>query len=149
MENIKFTSKIDHTFKVIFLAIFIFLVVIFSIVFAIEGDSLSMKDFIVAIGICSFLMGLLLWLAFDITYEFKKEYLYLRAGFLFTRIRYEEIESYRHLDGFMDVTSGFNLLSSTKGIAIMSQKVLLGEVKISPTDIDRFIQELEKRMKSN
>ena len=77
---------------------------------------------------------------------FKEEYLYLRAGFMWTEIRYEDIESYRHFDGFLDAGSGFNLLSASRGIAILSQKVMLGEVKISPTDLDGFIAELERRM---
>ncbi|MEG0380718.1 MAG: PH domain-containing protein, partial [Kurthia sp.] len=86
------------------------------------------------------------WMAFSITYELREDYLYVRAGFLFTKVRYEHIESYRELSGFMDVFTGFNLLSSTDGLAIMSQKIVLGEVKISPVEKERFIQELEKKM---
>jgi len=43
----------------------------------------------------------------------------------------------------MDALSGFNLLSLTKGIAILSDKVVLGEVKTSPVDREGFIRELE------
>ena len=47
-------------------------------------------------GTCILVVGMMLWLALDISYKFREDHLYLRVGFLFTCIRYEDIESYRH-----------------------------------------------------
>ncbi|QQP10571.1 PH domain-containing protein [Lysinibacillus agricola] len=106
-----------------------------------------MMDFYIISSIFLVLIIFLFWIAIDIVYRFEEEHLYLRAGCLFTRIKYIDISSYRELNGLMDILTGFNLLSSSKGIAILSDKVMLGEVKISPVDQEGFIRELERRIK--
>lgn len=140
----RFTSKMDRTFALIYGIIVVICIGSFGLIFVLDDGTMIEKVVSAAIGIIC--VGAITWLLFDIQYEFKEQELYLRAGFLYTRIPYKSIEGYRLVEGFLDVGSGFNLLSNTKALAIMSQKVMLGEVKISPTDRDAFIAELQKRM---
>lgn len=137
----------NRPFKILFSVIFFVVIISFGSVFLLEDD-LAATDIWFAVGGCLFTMGLMIWIALDIRYEFKDDHLYLRAGCFYTRIRYEDIESYRQLNSLMDSMSGFNLQTSTKAIEILSQKVMLGAVRISPSDREGFIQELEKRMQA-
>lgn len=142
VKRMVFQSKMDKPFKIVFTCIILFIFILSSLPFLFDSS-----DFYITFGLFLVVLLFLSWIAFDIVYRFEEEHLYLRAGCLFTRINYSDIHSYRELNGMMDVLSGFNLLSSSKGIAILSDKVLLGEVKISPVGRDGFIQELERRMK--
>lgn len=148
MQNITFTSKMDKTFRSLLILFSSIILLLFILPFVLDSDNMTKSDFWNITLSCFITLLILLWLSFDIKYVFKEEYLYLRAGFLFTRIRYEDIESYREVKGLMDVVSGFNILNSTNAIAILSQKVVLGEVKISPADRVGFLCELERRMQA-
>lgn len=144
MQPIKFTSKMDKPFATILVGL---MLCIFGLCIALLFiEDLTVTNIWALLGCTVFTCGLILWLALDICYEFREDHLFLRAGFLFTRIRYEDIESYRLLTNKMDVLSGFNLLSSTKAIEILASTVMLGCVKVSPSDMDGFIEQLEKRM---
>lgn len=144
MENRKFTSKMDRPFAIILATVLLF--VMFFFVLAFFLDDFSLTDIWVAIGCFLFTLALLLWLTLDITYEFRAQYLFLRAGFLFTKIRYEDIEGYNRTTRKLDALSGFTMLSSTKALEILSPTVMLGCVKISPSDMEGFIVKLERCM---
>lgn len=148
MQNVTFTSKMDKTFRIMLLLVIGVLLLLFILPVVFDGEAMTQADVITHTLLCALTVGLILWLAFDIKYVFKADHLYVRAGFLFTRIRYEDVESYREVKGLMDVGSGFNLLNSTNAMAILAQTVLLGEVKVSPTDQEGFIEELEKRIEA-
>ena len=137
-----FKSKMDKPFKIVFVCVILIVFIILTLPFLFDRANFGIVLVIFLITVFS-----LFWLATDIVYRFEEDHLYLRAGCLFTRIKYVDISSYRELNGLMDVLSGFNLLSSSKGIAILSDKVMLGEVKISPVNREEFIKELEKRLK--
>lgn len=122
-----------------------FVIILFGAILFI--DDTTATDLWIMLGCILFVGIVLLWLAFDITYEFREDHLFIRAGFLFTRIRYEDIEGYNILTNKMDIFSGFNLLSSTKAMEILAPTVMLGCVKISPSDLEGFIEQLEIRMK--
>ena len=148
MQEVLFTSKMDKTFRNILMLAVGVLLLLFFLPLLLDSESMTQKDIWTVTILCIVTLAMLLWFAFDIKYVFKEDHLYLRAGFLFTRIRYEDVESYREVKGLMDVGSGFNLLNSTNAIAILSQKVMLGEVKISPADQEGFLRELEKRIEA-
>jgi len=137
----------DNPFKIILICIILFFFIVLSLPLLLDRENFTMVDFYIISGIFLVLIIFLFWIAIDIVYRFEEEHLYLRAGCLFTRIKYIDISSYRELKGLMDILTGFNLLSSSKGIAILSDKVMLGEVKISPVDQEGFIRELERRIK--
>lgn len=148
MQDVLFTSKIDKTFRNILMLAVGGLLLLFFLPLLFDSEGMTQKDIWTVTILCIVTLAMLLWFAFDIKYVFKADHLYVRAGFLFTRIRYEDVESYREVKGLMDVGSGFNLLNSTNAIAILSQKVMLGEVKISPADQEGFLRELEKRIEA-
>ena len=144
-----FRSKMDKTFKISFASAILLIFIVLSLPLLFDRENFMVEDIYIMLGLFLAIVLFLSWIVFDIVYRFEEEHLYLRAGFLFTRIKYIDISSYRELDGLMDVLSGFNLLSSSKGIAILSDKVILGEVKISPVDREGFIRELERRIKQS
>lgn len=148
MQDVLFTSKMNKSFRNMLVIIVGVILILFIVPIILDSENMTKADFWAITMSCMLTLAMILWFAFDIKYVFKEEHLYLRAGFLFTRIRYEDIESYREVKGLMDVGSGFNLLNSTDAMAILSQKVMLGEVKISPTDQEAFIQELEKHIEA-
>lgn len=90
MQNKKFTSKMDRPFACMLVGVLLFLFILSGLI--LFFDDTSVADVWSIIGGIGFTVILLVWLAFDITYEFREEHLFLRAGFLFTRIRYEDIE---------------------------------------------------------
>lgn len=144
MERRIFTSKMDQPFAYMFIGIMLFIIGLFTIGLLLEEETAA---YVPAALSCTLITcGLLCWLAFDIRYEFREDHLFLRAGCFFTRIRYEDIEGYRVLTNKMDVLSGFHLGSSTTALEILSPTVMLGCVKVSPSDMDGFMKELEKRM---
>lgn len=146
MQQITFTSSMNRTFKRLLVLTLGSVSSLFIALLWIQPGHWATSDTWVILGLLAFIYAVVLWPILAITYTFHEDHLYLRAGYLFTRIRYEDIESYRYINGLMDSGTGFNLLSSTEGIAILSQKVMLGEVKISPSNRQAFIEELEKRI---
>lgn len=149
MNELKFISKMDKKFKGFFIGFAIFIILFFIFIAILDGATISKADWLTLIITMFVVILFVAWLLVDIRYVLREDHLYIRGGFLFTKIKYEDIEGYRLFNSFLEAGSGFNVLSSTKGVAILSQKVLLGEVKISPSNREQFIEELDKRRKAS
>lgn len=110
--------------------------------FFLEGE----KDkfaLIIMLSIFILSAGFILWISFYIRYEFHEDYLLVKSGPIRKRIPYSEITSIRPTK---DIFTGFRLMSSMDGLAISYRTALMGEIKISPKDKKRFIEELKARV---
>lgn len=87
--------------------------------------------------------GFLLWISFSISYIFQEKYLLVKAGPLSKRIPYSEMISIRPTK---DILTGYRILSSVDALALSYQSGLMGEIKISPKDKEKFIEELKARV---
>lgn len=139
----KFKSKRDSTYLSL-MSVAIGVIVIsclFPLVFAEVWEEPMV--IMILLSICLVTVGFALWVSLDIYYIFEDKALFLKAGPFRKRIAYDEITS---ISPTKDILTGYRLLSSKDAIAIYYKTGVMGEVKISPVEKEKFIEELKKRV---
>lgn len=139
-----FEAKRDKSFMTLFSSSIIMITAILSI--PIFTLSLSTIDKIVLLSIFLIIVVVLISTVHFIKYEFHDDYLYIKGGLFFRRIRYDiitHVESSNFTTA--DLLAGYRILSSKDGVVI-NYKAGIGSIKISPRDKSIFISELKKRI---
>ncbi|MCA1055817.1 PH domain-containing protein [Rossellomorea aquimaris] len=137
----EFHSKRDLPFSLVIFAIVIILFSVFFIPLLMDETKTALDVSIVML-LASMSTGIILWCFFDISYELREGYLFVKGGFFRSKIPYKEITKVAETSDFY---TGYKILSSTQAIEISYKSATLGSVKISPEDKEGFIEELEKR----
>ncbi|MCF6136571.1 PH domain-containing protein [Pseudalkalibacillus berkeleyi] len=137
----KFKTKYDKTFRVIISITFIIILVSFLLPLFFESGRKPYNTLIV-LSLFILTVGLLLWTLISIQYVFRENHLFVKAGPIRSRIAYEDITK---VSPTRQILSGYRLLTSMDAIEIHYHSGLLGSVKVSPREQDRFISELKKR----
>ncbi|WP_033541797.1 PH domain-containing protein [Planococcus sp. CAU13] len=136
-----FHSKIDR-FYIIFNSIAL-LVVAIACFFPYFIEEVPAMASVILIGTFVLSAGFLLWMLFDIRYQIEPDHLFVKAGPLKKRIRYEEIS---RVSPTRDVFTGMRMLSSRDAVEIFYRSAFMGSVKISPSEKERFLTELKKHV---
>ncbi|MDY0407053.1 PH domain-containing protein [Virgibacillus sp. 179-BFC.A HS] len=134
-----FRSKIDKFF-VITIAITLLIILAVCIIPLVLSKS-TVAETIVVLSLCALSIGLILWSAFFIRYEFFPNHLFVRGGLFRSRIPYEKITKVTPTSA---IFTGYRIMSSRDGIEIFYQNATLGSVKVSPKNKSEFIAELKK-----
>ncbi len=136
-----FRAKKDKSFLV-FILIFVLItasVFLWPLYFDKNRTTL---DIIIVTGLVIFSTGVLMWCALDIKYVFYEEFLFVKGGLFRSKIAYRDVTKVVPAN---DVLTGYRILSSKDALEVFYKTAILGSVKISPQDQDRFIEELRKR----
>ncbi|MBP0725848.1 PH domain-containing protein [Bacillus sp. RG28] len=136
----QFQSKIDKYF-LIFISIVILIVISAFLIPMFLDDSRSSLDTVIGLSLCILIIGFILWCSFSIKYVFLKECIFVKAGLFRSRIPYETIIK---VSPTSEILTGYRLLSSKEGIEIFYTTGILGSVKISPKNVESFIEEIKK-----
>ncbi|MCM3782005.1 PH domain-containing protein [Neobacillus mesonae] len=134
-----FRSKIDNFFVVTISITLLVLLAVFIIPLSVDNER-SIIETIVVLSLCALSVGFILWSAFSIKYVFYQDHLFVKGGPFRSRISYEEIT---RISTTKEIFTGYRLLSSKDGIEIFYKSSSWGSVKISPSDIERFISEIK------
>ena len=87
------------------------------------------------------IIGFILWCSLSIKYVFLKECLFEKKGPFRSRILYETITKVSPTN---EIFTGYRLLSSRGALEIFYTTGMLGSVKISPKNVESFIEEIKK-----
>lgn len=99
-------------------------------------------DIILNTGMFTLITALILWSTFTIRYVFMSTHLYVKAGPFRSRIPYSSILK---VSPTRDIFTGYRLLSSRNALELINNHTIFGTVKISPTEQEAFLAELQKR----
>ena len=136
----EFQSKIDKYFLV-FISIIIMIVISVFLIPMFFDHSRKSLDTMIGLSLCILTVGFIFWCSFSIKYVFLKECLYVKAGLFRSRIPYETITK---VSPTSEVLTGYRILSSKEGLEIFYTTGTLGSVKISPKNVESFIEEIKK-----
>ncbi|MEZ0480690.1 PH domain-containing protein [Planococcus sp. SSTMD024] len=137
-----FRSKIDRPFLTLYGAATLLIAVSCFWPFFFDEDmplSAAIILILIFVGTISFM----LWLILGISYVFRDEHLFVKAGPLRIKISYEDVSL---IAPTSDILTGTRMLSSRDALEIFYPKAFMGSVKISPAEQQRFLDELMKRM---
>lgn len=136
-----FRSKVDRVFVIsIGIAILIIAASCFFPYFI--EDEVPVQAGIILTATFLLCTGFVVWISTDILYVLNEDHLFVKAGPIRRRIPYGEITK---VTPNHDIFTGFRLLSSSDGLEVSYKSALMGGVKISPEDKERFVTELKKR----
>jgi hypothetical protein len=139
-----FEAKRDNFFMTLFSTSIIMITVVLLI--PLFTLSLSTVDKIVLLSVLLITIVVLISSVLFIKYEFHDDYLYIKGGLFFRRIKYDIITHVESSDFTIeDLLVGYRILSSKDGVVIQ-YKAGIGIIKISPKDKSVFISELRKRI---
>ncbi|AWC31637.1 PH domain-containing protein [Bacillus cytotoxicus] len=107
-------------------------------------STLTSVDFIILFSLILLVNFFLLWIMFDIQYEFREETLYARCGPFRCNIPYTHITKANKTN---DMMIGFRLAAALEGIEIHydSKRKFFCSVKLSPQNEEAFIAQLQKK----
>lgn len=75
-------------------------------------------------------------------YELREDYLFIRFGFIFKKIKYSEISEISESKG---MSNSYALSSDRVRIRVRNKSKAFGTTEISPEDKERFMFELKRR----
>lgn len=135
-----FSIKKRQIFFILFVAILIIGGV--TLIPLLLDDESTINDLALLLVVFLLSSGILLWSSFSIRYTFYQDHLFVKGGPFRSKIPYDEITK---IAPTKEILTGYRLLSSKDSYEIFYQSGILGSVKISPKESDRFISELKKR----
>lgn len=146
MVKMEVKSKRDQSFVfTMFVAIFSLLIMCLTFMFLLRNH-LDLVDYLFLLALFLSPIPFMIWIAVDVKYVFHDDHLFLKAGFLKSRIPYEDIIGVKPtLFKVSDFFVGHRMLSARDGVVI-TYRSGHGEVKISPEDRELFLEELKKRV---
>lgn len=130
----RYYSKVDKMIYIAFMVIQSYLVFLFGL-FIVEGMYILLL-------IPTIIFVMMIHISKTTYYEFKDEYLLLKSGIFFARIRYDRIKRIFKKKQF---PSGFALSNDQIHIRLANKRVIFGTYLISPVKRDEFYEELKKR----
>jgi hypothetical protein len=137
----KFNTKRDK----FFIYLWVYMLVIINAVLIVptffETD-LRMYDYFGIFSIDVLVSGMIIWIALDISYTIRPEYLLVKAGIFRSRILYKDITKITFQP---NIWVGYKLLFSRDAIEIHYKTGFIGSVIISPENQEIFIEELKTR----
>jgi hypothetical protein len=137
----EFRPRYEKKF-VAFLAI-TFTVVFGAMAFAIASDWEEGREALPIVAPLFVLtIGSIAWSVLSIKYVLTMDYLYVQGGLFRSRIPYGDIV---RVASTRNVWAGYRLTTAFDAIEIFYRRAMLGSVKITPRDPERFIAELKKR----
>lgn len=141
-----FKSRRDRKFTV-FMGSTIFLIILLILapllVDILDGnEKISFDDWLPPLILSVVIISFMVWTICDISYVFHEEFIKIKGGPLRTKILYQDISK---ISRTKNVWEGLRILSAWNGLEIHYKTGLLGSIKISPENEERFIEELKKR----
>ncbi|MFC4711686.1 PH domain-containing protein [Planococcus dechangensis] len=137
-----FRSKIDRPFLMLYGAATLLIAVSCFWPFFFDDDMpLSAAAILISIFVGT--IAFMLWLILGISYVFRDDHIFVKAGPLRTKIAYEDISL---ISPTSDILTGMRMLSSRDALEIFYPKAVMDSVKISPAEQRRFLDELMKRV---
>lgn len=132
--NIKVKSKVDLWFKIV---IFLTISLMIWCMFLVKGF-----DQLILLFIFGFITIFLLSFLFYTYYELREEYIYVREGMLWWKIKYDNIKSLKLAENLYSSSA-----LSRKRIEIKEKGkgFIAGTTYISPINREKFLEELKKR----
>ncbi|MBD8025181.1 PH domain-containing protein [Ureibacillus sp. Re31] len=137
----EFRSKIDKFF-IVFISITLFIIMAVFLIPLIFDSEKTIIDVLIVLTLCIFSIAFILWTSFSIKYIFDTNTLLVKGGLFKTRIPYDDITK---ITETTEIFTGYRVLASKDGLEIFYKKGILGSVKISPLEKERFLTELKKR----
>ncbi|MGM0898359.1 MAG: PH domain-containing protein [Bacillota bacterium] len=137
-----FRSKIDRPFLTLYGAATLLIAIscLWPFLFA---DDMPFSAAAILISIFIGTIAFMLWFILGISYVFRDNHLFVKAGPLRIKIAYENISLVAPTS---DILTGTRMLSSRDALEIFYPKAFMGSVKISPAEQQRFLDELMKRV---
>ena len=137
----EFRPKTDRFFVALISVVSLVILAVFTVPLLLDGDP-PLAATVILLSLCVLSIGFVLWIALSVNYVFFPDHLYVRGGPFRSRIPYGEITRVAPLG---EIFTGYRLLTAREGFEIFYRSALLGSVKISPRDADRFLAELRRR----
>jgi len=137
----EFRPKFDSFYKVFLTFVALTISAVLLIPLIVDRDAPA-EVWYVIVPLNLATLAFLAWSIFSIKYVLTMDYLYVQGGPFRSRIPYRDITK---VAPTRNVWYGYRLTTSLDSIEIFYRKALLGSVKISPQDPERFIAELKKR----
>jgi len=136
----EFRSRFDNAFIIFLAAITVLILAVCFLPMALDREAREALPVIAPL--CVLTLGFLAWNTLSIKYVLTMDYLYVQGGPFRSRIPYGGIT---RVAPTRNVWYGYRLTTAFDAIEIFYRKGLLGSVKITPRDPERFIAELKKR----
>ncbi|MGG3889648.1 PH domain-containing protein [Metabacillus fastidiosus] len=102
------------------------------------------RDSVVRVLIFIITIVFLLWFIFSMKYTLLDDHLLVKSAFLRKRIPYKDITGIRRINSIGEMLTGYQLLTSKKGLEISYKTGMIGNVKISPDKEEEFLTNLQK-----
>ena len=141
---VTFHSKIDRPFLTLYSTATLLITVSCFWPFFFDDD-MPLSAAIIFVSIFVGTIAFVLWLILGISYVFRDNHLFVKAGPLRRKIAYEDISLVAPTS---DILTGTRKLSSRDALEIFYPKAFMGSVKISPDEQQRFLDELMKRYRA-
>lgn len=137
-----FRSKVDRFF-IVTIGIIIFILAV-AILFPLLFQDARDDSLYVIILISLFIMStvFILWSSFSITYTFEEDHLFVKGGFLRSRIPYENITKVKPTTS---IWYGYRMLSAKNALEIFYKYAMFGSVKVSPKHQAEFMTLLKEK----
>jgi len=84
-------------------------------------------------------VGFLLWFIFSMKYTLLEDHLLVKSAFISKQIPYKNIRSIREINSIGEMLTGYQLLTSKRGLEISYHTGVIGSVKISPVNQEKFL----------
>lgn len=133
----KYKTKRDSFFIYLWTALILFINLVFFV--PMLFDDIRFDEILIVCVFDFIISASLIWLAIDISYIIKDEYLLVKGGMFKSKILYKDITK---ITGSPNIWVGYRLLFSRDAIEIHYKTGLMGSVIISPENKQAFIEEL-------
>lgn len=133
----KYKTKRDSFFVYLWTALILFINLVFFV--PMLFDDIRFDEILIVCVFDFIISTSLIWLAIDISYIIKDEYLLVKGGMFKSKILYKDITK---ITGSPNIWVGYRLLFSRDAIEIHYKTGLMGSVIISPENKQAFIEEL-------
>lgn len=133
----KYKTKRDSFFVYLWTALILFINLVFFV--PMLFDDISFDEILIVCILDFIISASLIWLAIDISYIIKDEYLLVKGGMFKSKILYKDITK---ITGSPNIWVGYRLLFSRDAIEIHYKTGLMGSVIISPENKQAFIHEI-------
>lgn len=144
-----YKSKWDRYFLVFISLCIILISAVFLVPQSIAiaaGATLSPLDHIIFFSLLVICNMLIIWPMLSIRYEFLDDYLLVKGGPFRSKIRYEDITKVEaSYFSAADTLVGYRIMTARDGVEIYYKTAMMGSIRISPSNKEKFIEELKTR----
>jgi len=140
---LNFNTKRDTFFKRLWIAIIVLINALFLL--PLIFDEVNLTALIIGISLDVIICGFMIWIAVDISYHVKEDYLLVKGGPFKSKIKYKDITK---ISGNTNIWIGYRILFSNDAIEVYYKTGSMGSVVISPDNKKEFIAQLVQRNQS-